>query len=230
MIKKTIALMITTLLMSDVVLAKNLELTETNFVALTEDVNSKTANDVILGLEANKNDVVFLYINSPGGSIVDGIKVVNYLQTTKKKVHCIASYAASMAHAILQACPVRLGTTTNILLQHRAATGTGGNAQEIEATLTILKGLEKFLNVMESKRIGIPLEEYTIKVNPIWVSFGADSVKDNRVDEVVTVTCSAALYAKNKLKTIETFYGPVTVSINGCPILDPQLAGSGEKR
>ena len=56
-----------------------------------------------------------------------------------------------------------------------------------------------FLNVLESKRIGMSLEEYTLKVNPMWVSFGSDSVKD--IFALVLTRIKAISFAAHKSRT-----------------------------
>ncbi len=222
MIKKFLVLMVTVLLISPIQ-ASVVEFTASNFVALTEEVNDTTISEAILGLERNNSPIIYLYINSPGGSIPAGILLVNYLLSTKKKVVCIANYAASMAHAILEACPIRLGTPTNILLQHRASLQAQGSLPELEAMAVILKGLEDFLNKLESERIGMPLKLFQSKVNPMWVTFGEDSVKQNLIDGVTDIICAPELYAKVTSKRVNTMFGGVNVLVNGCPLLEPQI-------
>ncbi len=228
MIKK-IGLLLSMLLITMAAQASVVELTTTNFVALTEEVNGTTVSDTILALEKNKSPIVYLYINSPGGSVQDGILLVNYLLDTKKKIVCIASFAASMAHAILEACPVRLATPTNILLQHRAASQAQGSVPELKAVLSILEGLENYLNELEAKRIGLPIKVFKEKVNPIWVTFGQDSVAQNIIDGLTNVTCSPELYAKSTNKTVHSLFGTVDLVINGCPLLEPQVNRSSER-
>lgn len=197
------------------------ELNETNHVALVEEVSGNSVSNIILSLEklSSQDKPTYLYINSPGGSIIDGISLVNYLLSSNKKIICVAQFAASMAHAILESCPERLGTPTNILIQHRASTQASGNTQELTSSLVVLGGLENTLNIMESDRIGIPLYKYKELVNPIWTTYGQQSVDTNRLDGLVNVICSPELYNKSTVTESKSFFGRSTVTKNGCPLL-----------
>lgn len=196
-----------------------IELTTHNLVSLRGGVDAQSVSNVILGLERSKAETTYLYINSPGGSIIDGISLVTYLQHTKKSIVCIANYAASMAHAILEACPKRLGVPTNVLLQHRAQTNAGGNVQELQATVDVLKGLEDYLNEMEAKRIGIPLKVFQQKVNPVWITFGKESLDTNLIDGIVEIGCSSELYKTKAITMVPGLFGPVKIVLNGCPLI-----------
>ena len=53
-------------------------LNTTNFLSIKNTINTNTANDFIynLNLIDNKNDI-YIYIDSPGGSVEDGFKIMN---------------------------------------------------------------------------------------------------------------------------------------------------------
>lgn len=198
---------------------KTVHLTNKNTVQIRTQVDDESVADTILSLEANTSPVIFLYIESPGGSVIDGIALVNYLRNTKKNIHCVANFAASMAHAILEACPVRLATETNILMQHKIRSGAQGTPGEIEGELKIMKGLENFLDTMESKRIGISKEEFERRTAIPWFTVGEESKKENVVDEIVDVECSPELYTISYVKKVSFGQFAVDVKFNGCPLI-----------
>jgi ATP-dependent protease ClpP protease subunit len=220
MIKK-IAILVSaiTLFTSAAFAAKPIMLTEANLVVLDGEVNNNSMSKVIRELVANKSDTIFLYINSGGGSVLDGFKLIHFLQNTKKNIHCIAEYAASMAHGILQACPVRLATSENILMQHKPTMRAQGSPSEIEGQLSILKALEDSMAELESKRIGISKAEYDRLTFLPWYTAGKESLKQNVVDAIVQVDCSEELYNKTSSKSVRTMFGELEVIINACPLV-----------
>lgn len=199
--------------------ANSILLTPSNHIVLRDVISAESVTATILSLEVSKEKTLYLFIDSPGGNVIEGLVLVHYLLSTKKDIRCIAKYAASMAHDILEACPVRIGTDDNILMQHKISSEAKGNATEFEAEIEVMKGLGFMLDTMETKRIGISLEAFRVKTSGPWVTFGLDSLGQNLVDEVVVVECDPVLYTLSKSKTIETTFGPVTLITNGCPLV-----------
>lgn len=225
MIKK-LTVLASALLVSYSAIATNVQevnVNEKNLIKLTTGIDGDSVFDTIQAIEKNNEKVIFLYINSPGGSVLDGIVLVDYLKSTKKNIHCIANYAASMAHAILQACPVRLATTTNYLMQHRMTVGTEGTADDIRNTLKIMGTLSDLLDKMEAKRIGITLTEFRNKVLLPWVTAGEESLSENVVDGIVTIKCSSALIKKVTKERQRTIFGPVEITTSACPTIPMKI-------
>jgi len=223
MIKKLATIVCIFLSSCSVYAAPDIELTSSNLINFYGEVDGQLITNTVLAIENNKSPTIYLYINSPGGSVLDGVVLVNYLLNTKKKVVCIAEYAASMAHAILQACPIRYGTVTNILLQHKPSVSASGSPTEIEGTLNILKGIEDLIGRLESKRIGVSLEEFKKRTFHPWVTFGEESIKQNRIDDLVDVTCSPELYQKSTKKEVKSIFARGIVTTSACPLLSPTI-------
>lgn len=203
-------------------------LTESNLVVFEGEVESTIVGKTILALETNQSKEIYLYINSPGGSIIEGIKLVQYLKNTQKNIVCVADFAASMAHAILESCPKRVGTETNLLLQHKASMTAEGSASEITGQLKVLRGLELYLNVLEAKRVGKTLEEFQQLTTLPWVTFGEESVKEKLLDSIAVVTCSPELYKKSTIETGRSLFGIVSRTTNACPLV-PQFIESVDR-
>lgn len=201
--------------------SKTIELTETNLVSLNDEVSSETISKTIFALVNSTSPTIYLFINSPGGSVIAGIQLVTYLQNTKKNIVCVVQYAASMAHAILESCPKRVGTPTNILLQHKASTQAEGSVSEVTGQLKVLTGLELFLNEMEAKRVGKSLAEFSRLTTLPWVTFGEESINENLLDEIATVTCTEALYKKVTTEEGRTMLGAATRTTSACPLIAP---------
>lgn len=177
---------------------QHIVLTKTNFVAMDFEVSPATVDFVINKLESlDKSKPRYLYIRSPGGEVIAGTRLVEYLKSADGKgVVAIAQFAASMAFVTLQATETRLITQTGVLMSHGISGGAQGNVKEIEKQLEFMKKLENLLLDLLAKRLGLTREELRAKHNPEWWIVGAgEAVKVNAVDGVASVTCSKEVKA-----------------------------------
>lgn len=89
-------------------------------------------------------EVVF---SSPGGSIVDGMALFDFLQQLRRDGHRITTgsigYAASMAGVLLQAGDHRWIGEQSWLMIHRAAFGAVGQTHEIEDRVKWVQRIER---------------------------------------------------------------------------------------
>ena len=132
-------------------------------IFLGEDVNATSAGLVVaqlLFLESEDPDKeIFLYINSPGGSITDGMAIVDTMNYIKCPVatYCVGM-AASMGAVLL--CSGEKGkrfATPNaeILI---AGGGISGQTTEIKIHADHMVKTREKLNKLLSERTGQPLE------------------------------------------------------------------------
>jgi ATP-dependent Clp protease protease subunit len=147
-------------------------------IMLSEDVNSASANVIIaemLFLESEDPDKeIHFYINSPGGSIVDGMAIVDTMNYIKCPVSTICVGMAASMGSVLLACGEkgkRFATPNSEILIHQpliGGSGLSGQATDIKIhTDHLIKTREK-LNGLLSEKTGQPIEK-------IW----ADTERDN---------------------------------------------------
>lgn len=131
-----------------------------------EEVNNRTANRCVrqltyLALEDAKKPIT-LYLNSPGGSIVDGMAVYDTIRRSPAPVHCIVSgMAASMGAIILSGCAKghRKIMKHGEVLLHQPLGGARGQATDIEISAKrILKMKETLLKIL-AENCGQPFEK-----------------------------------------------------------------------
>ena len=88
-------------------------------------------------------EIVF---SSPGGSIIDGFELFDYIQDLRSKGHVITTgslgMAASMAGILLQAGDHRWIGHQSWLMIHRAAFGAIGKTYEVEDEVKLVKRIE----------------------------------------------------------------------------------------
>jgi ATP-dependent protease ClpP protease subunit len=168
---------------------KTIELTEVNSVFLDGQVDAFSIPviiDKINNLE--KDQELYIYINSQGGSVFAGIELVELLNYTDKKITCIARSAISMAFSIFQACPTRLVTPYAILMQHRIAGAMQGTPEELKSRAQLGNDLEELLNISDSKRLGISLKEFENLVRyEYWIVGATNIIKSKAADDVTLV-------------------------------------------
>ena len=91
-------------------------------------------------------DIEILF-NSPGGSVIDGMALYDYLQTLRRKGHKLTTaafgMAASMAGILLQAGDVRVIGAESYVLIHEISTGAIGKIGEIEDVVEFTKKIQK---------------------------------------------------------------------------------------
>ena len=137
-------------------------------IFLGEDVNPTTSSLIIaqlLFLESEDPDKeLYLYINSPGGSITDGMGIIDTMNYIKCPVSTICvGMAASMGAALLCAGEKgkRYATPNAEILIHQPLIGGGGlqgQATEIKIHADHLVRTREKLNKFLSERTGQSIE------------------------------------------------------------------------
>mgnify|MGYP003294883366 CR=1 FL=1 len=138
-------------------------------IFLAEDVNPTTASLVVaqlLFLESEDPDKeIYLYINSPGGSITDGMAIVDTMNYIKCPVCTICvGMAASMGAVLLTSGQKgkRYALPNAEILIHQpliAGGGLSGQTTEIKIHADHMVRTREKLNKFLSERTGKPLEQ-----------------------------------------------------------------------
>ena len=144
-------------------------------IMLNEEVNATTASLVVAqllyleGQDPNKD--ISLYINSPGGSVTDGMAIYDTMQYIKCDVSTICmGMAASMGAFLLAAGTKgkRYALPNADIMIHQPSGGAQGQATDIEIHTQHILHTKQKLNEILAANTGQPLE--TIK---------ADTERDN---------------------------------------------------
>ena len=171
-------------------------LSHDNHAALIGEVNTETVNEVIETMHQINQPEILLYINSPGGLVFEGDKLMAYMdyrQQTGTQITCIAQMAHSMAFSIMQKCDLRLVTASTMMMQHQISLGSYGELAKVNNYLQLINQVSKRLNQQAAKRIGVSLEEFEKRVQQDWWSYGENIVKENIADSLAIVGCHNTL-------------------------------------
>ena len=135
-------------------------------VFLVGPVNDQTANIVVaqmLFLESeNPDKEIFLYINSPGGSVSAGLSVYDTMQFIKPDVSTLCmGMAASMGAFLLAAGTKgkRLALPNSRIMIHQPSGGAQGQASDIEIQAREILRLRETLNQILADRTGQSLDK-----------------------------------------------------------------------
>ncbi|HHT9136875.1 MAG TPA: ATP-dependent Clp protease proteolytic subunit [Candidatus Wunengus sp. YC60] len=167
------------------------KLLKTRTVMVTDEVTKKMAQQImtqLLLLEAENNDDIKMYINSPGGDADAGFAIFDMIRFVKPKIKTIcAGVAASAAVIILLGAKKgnRFSLPNARVLIHQPSTGIHGTAADIQIEASeILKCREK-INRLISVETGQTMEkvESDTKRN-FWMS-AEEALKYGLVSKII---------------------------------------------
>ena len=137
-------------------------------IMLSEEVNDTTASLVVaqlLYLEAQDPDKeIQFYINSPGGSVTDGMAIYDTMQYIKCDVSTVCvGMAASMGAFLLSSGTKgkRIALPNAEIMIHQPSAGTQGQITDMAIHLKRLEIIKKRMNVILADNCGRSVEEVT---------------------------------------------------------------------
>ena len=126
-----------------------------------DNANAICAQLLLLAAEDPERDI-YLYINSPGGSVTAGMAIYDTMQDVKPDVVTVGmGLAASMGQFLLTAgAPGKRYITphTRVLL-HQPLGGAGGSATDIRINADLILGMKKELAQITASRTGKSVEQ-----------------------------------------------------------------------
>ena len=156
-----------------------------------EPVTSDSANRIVaqlLFLEADDPEKdIFLYINSPGGSVYDGLGIFDTMQHVKPDVHTVCvGLAASMGAFLL--CAGTKGKRSSLLhsriMIHQPLGGARGQASDIRIQADEILFIKDKLNKELSDRTGQPIERIREDTDRDFYMSPSEAVEYGIIDNV----------------------------------------------
>ena len=161
-------------------------------VMLGEEVNATTASLVVaqlLYLEAQDPDKdIQFYINSPGGSVTDGMAIYDTMQYIKCDVSTICvGMAASMGALLLAAGTKgkRLALPNAEIMIHQPSGGTKGQASDIKIQAEWMLRTREKLNRILAECTGQSVEKVAIDTERDNFMPAEEAVKYGLIDKVL---------------------------------------------
>lgn len=164
-----------------------------NVVFIGEAIDDHLASLVIaqmLFLEAeNPEKDIFLYINSPGGSVTSGLAIYDTMQYIKPDVCTICiGQAASMAAVLLAGGKKekRLALPhARVLLHQPLLYGLGGQATDIDIHAKDIMRLRARLNEILARHTGQSIDKVNVDTERDFILEANDAVAYGLVDKVI---------------------------------------------
>ena len=161
-------------------------------IFLGGEVDDDTANIIVaqmLFLEADDPDKdIFLYINSPGGSVSAGMAIFDTMQYIKCEVSTICvGLAASMGAFLLTAGAKgkRRALPNAEIMIHQPSGGARGQATDMNIQVEQILRIKKRLNAILAERTGQPVEKIAADTERDNYLTAAEAKDYGLIDEII---------------------------------------------
>lgn len=163
-----------------------IEASPEQIILLNTEVNETSVNLIINRLNHTPEKKVYLIINSPGGSVVSGAKLIAYIQSSPVEVDTVCTeFCASMAFHIFEAGKKRYMFDRAFLMGHPASGGASGTMPNMLSMLNAIQRMMDRLDGAVAARAGIPRDQFNVMVlNNIWIE-SPDAVRMRLADRII---------------------------------------------
>ncbi|MFR3635670.1 MAG: ATP-dependent Clp endopeptidase proteolytic subunit ClpP [Sutterella sp.] len=162
-------------------------------VFLTGEVNDQSASSVIgqlLFLESENPDKdIYLYINSPGGSVTAGMGIYDTMRFIRPKVNTICvGLAASMGALLLSSGEKgkRFALPHSRVMIHQPLGGMQGQATDLEIVAREILRTKAELNKILADNTGKPIEEVARDTERDYWLTAEEALKYGLIDRIFT--------------------------------------------
>ena len=160
-------------------------------VFLRGEVNEQMANSIVaqlLFLEMEDPDAeISMYINSPGGSVTDGMAIYDTMRYIKPKVRTVClGMAASMGAFLLMAGEpgMRMALPNSEIRIHQPSGGAHGQATDVQLHAQWLLRTKNKMNTLMSEMTGQPLEKIQQDVERDYFMTAKEALEYGIVDQI----------------------------------------------
>jgi ATP-dependent Clp protease protease subunit len=173
-----------------------------------------------LAAELPVDEPIYLFLDTPGGSITAGRLFIDTVKGVPHKVHTITLTAASMGYIIAQHLDNRYILESGTMMSHRARIGglSGQIPGEVDSRLRNIRQEITEINETVANRLGVPRRFYEKWIHDeLWLS-GKDAVFFGHADEIPVVTCDESLM-DTYTKEVSNFFFSASVEFSKCPLI-----------
>lgn len=174
-------------------------------IFLGDEVNHHTANLVVAQLlhlaHEDPTKDIQLYINSPGGSVYDGLAILDTMNFIKPDVSTISvGLSASMGAVLLAggAKGKRMALKHSKIMIHQPSSGYRGTASDIEIDAAETLKIKKMLEEMMARFTGRSVKQINKDMDRDKYLTADESLKYGIVDAIVTKSQGVDLLSGDK--------------------------------
>ena len=197
----------------------------------------------------NQVDRLEITINSPGGSVFDGLIIVNELKAMSAKgvrtVAIVNVLAASMGSVIAASCDECQIVDNGKMMIHDVSVGVRGTSKDLQRMADLCEGLSNEIAAIYAAKTGKPASEMrALMLDETWmdaakcVALGfADGIFDNRAPKATMATMSlldrltnpSAAESIEKITALEADNATLTANLATANERLAELAGANER-
>lgn len=153
-----------------------------------EGITAKSISKELDAAIAAKEKEVTVRINSPGGSVFEGIAIYNAIANSALEVTTIVDGIAYSMGAIIALAGNKIQMAKNATMMiHNVSGGVYGNANDLRGALEMMEKLDNSLAISISDKTGLSVDEVKAK----WLDFvdhtlsADEALKDKLIDSIV---------------------------------------------
>lgn len=205
----------------------NITFNSENVFPITGSFNNELEQRFVTKMALNEEKRMYLYIDSPGGSVDVVAQMLSVMDGYRGKVKfiCIARRAYSAAFILFQDCDRRYMMKYGRLMAHHAHGGVYDELPRMREKIRVWSKLMRMLQKRVAKRMGISYRKYLDKIkDEEWYSM--DKARSEKIIDgvAVSVKCSKELL-ENTFETERqrcSLFGCRTQSVirSMCPLIE----------
>ena len=160
-------------------------------IILSGEINDNVASIVVselLYLDSLGHEDIYLYINSPGGSVTSGFAIYDTMNFIKSDVRTIVvGMAASMGAFLLSSCTKgkRSALKNAEVMIHQVLGGAQGQATDIKIAAEHILKIKKKLNSILATNTGQPINKVIKDCERDNYMSSEEALKYGLVDEII---------------------------------------------
>lgn len=168
-------------------------LLEDRIIFLTGEIDDAVANIIVAQLiyleGKNPNKDIYLYINSPGGSVSAGLAIYDTINYIKCDVSTICIGLAASMGAFLLASGTkgkRFALPNSEVMIHQPLGGARGQASDIEIQAKQIQKIKRKINNILSERTGQNIEKVERDTDRDFYMDSAEALNYGIIDQILT--------------------------------------------
>lgn len=163
-------------------------------VFLSGEIDDNLSNTIVselLYLDSLNHEDIYLYINSPGGSITSGFAIMDTINFIKSDVRTICLGMAASMGAFLLSCGTkgkRFALPNAEIMIHQPLGGVNGQATEIKIAAERILKLKNKLNEILSKNTNQKIEKIEIDTERDYFLSAQEAKQYGIIDDIIKNT------------------------------------------
>lgn len=148
-----------------------------------------------------------LTINSPGGSVFEGLQLVNAIRNSEHKITAkVEVMAASIAAVVAMACDSVQISKNDIVMFHNCWTITAGNKEELQNDIEAMKAIDTVLHNIITEHCNDETMSDRIDAGEVWLTGEEVAELFDNVELVDAPEKADKLAAKGSLAELISHY------------------------